>query len=321
MNVNDKITKINLPTSFQSEGVNIFLIKGDALTLVDAGHNLEGSWYLFKEQLNSHGYNVKDIKQIIITHHHVDHTGLVKYFDHDVSFMGHVHCERWVNPTFTFLEDHDAFFEDFFHQLSVPDYLANPYLSFKHKHVLLHAQRSLDYHLEEGLEIPGLPEWRVLHTFGHAQGHISLLHPKEGILIGGDILLPNISPNPIIEPPLYSGGNRQKPQILLNETLHKLLELPIERVLPGHGKDITNPKNLIHLRLNSQHARAMKVREWLMEESMSAFDVCRHLFPKSYKSRIGLAMFDTIGQLDYLMSRNLIQEERNTYGSKYLVST
>ncbi|CAI8871129.1 MBL fold metallo-hydrolase [Brevibacillus sp. IT-7CA2] len=310
MNGKDKISKINLPTSFQAEGVNVFLIHNDTLTLVDAGQNVKGAWDAFTAQLKSLGYQVKDIQQIILTHSHVDHTGLVHYFDHDVKLIGHPSSERWLHPTSSFLEQHDFFFQDFFHQIGVPPHIAQPYLAYKHRQVVSNAQRSLDIYVEEGAEIPGLPQWMALHTIGHAQGHLSLFHRQDKILIGGDVLLPHISPNPIIEPPLHRGEEREKPQLQMNETLRRLLSFSIQRVLPGHGEDILNPNELIQHRLERQHERAMQVREWLMEELMTIFEVCQRLFPKSYQSTFGFTLFETVGQIDYLLSHQFITEEQ-----------
>ncbi|MGF9909746.1 MBL fold metallo-hydrolase [Brevibacillus porteri] len=310
MNGKDKIAKITLPTSFQKEGVNVYLIQGDILTLVDAGQNVEGAWNVFTAQLNSLGYQVKDIQQIFLSHAHVDHTGLVKFFNHDVTLIGHPESERWLVPTTAFLEEHDAFYHDLFQRFRVPDHLAKPYLAYKHEQIVSNAQRGLTKHVDEGAEIPGLPAWRILQTFGHSQGHLSLFHPQDRILIGGDVLLPHISPNPVIEPPQNRVDERLRPQLQLNETLRMLLTLSPEKVLPGHGKDILHPNELIQLRLRSQHERAMQVREWLKDESMTVFEVCQRLFPKSYQSSIGLALFETAGQIDYLSALDLITKDR-----------
>lgn len=306
----DKISKIILPTTFQKAGVNVYFIQGDVLTLVDAGQNVEGAWDVFTAQLKSLGYQVKDINQIILTHPHIDHAGLVKYFDHDVTLMGHPDSERWLEPTSAFLEHHDAFFHELFHLFAVPDSLAQPYLAYKHEQIVSNTQRALDKKIEEGADIPGLPDWRIVHTFGHSQGHLSLFHPKDKVLIGGDILLPHISPNPVIEPPRNRGEERPRPQLQLNKTLHMLLTLSLQTVLPGHGEDMIHPNELIQLRLRRQHERAMQVRAWLMEEPMTVFEVCQHLFPQSYQSSLGLALFETVGQIDYLLSLDFITEDR-----------
>lgn len=72
--------------------------------------------------------------------------------------------------------------------------------------------------------------------------------------------------------------------------------------LPGHEEDITNPRELINFRLKRQHERATRIREWLMEKQMTAFEVRSLLFPKSYKCRLGLTLFETVGQVDYILA-------------------
>lgn len=319
MSSNDKIVKITLPTPYMSNEVNVFLLKGETITLVDAGQNIEGAWDSLKGQLKLHGYKVKDIKQIIITHHHGDHIGLVKYFDHDVTFIGHPHCERWVNPTPAFLEFHDSFYYELFNQLGAPANIVKPYLNFISGLIVSNTQRSLDFKIEEGIEIPGLSEWKIINTFGHSKGHISLFNPEDQTLIGGDILLPFISPCPDIEPPFQKCGERPKPQLEINETLHRLMEMPIRKVLPGHGEDIFNPGEIIKLRLKKQHERAMQVRDLLMREPMTAYELSKHIFPKSYRTRFVFTLFEIVGQLDYLCSLELIKAERNDAGLVYKV--
>ena len=38
------------------------------------------------------------------------------------------------------------------------------------------------------MEYPQLPEWKVIHTPGHAPGHISLFLPLNTTLIAGDAI-------------------------------------------------------------------------------------------------------------------------------------
>ncbi|GAA4322583.1 MBL fold metallo-hydrolase [Flaviaesturariibacter amylovorans] len=42
--------------------------------------------------------------------------------------------------------------------------------------------------IEEDGTLPGLPEWRWLHTPGHAPGHISIYRERDGVLVAGDAL-------------------------------------------------------------------------------------------------------------------------------------
>jgi len=69
------IHRIELPTMFGMKTVNAFLIKGDKITLIDAGENTTASMDKLKADLKSHGLKISDIEEVIITHAHVDHIG------------------------------------------------------------------------------------------------------------------------------------------------------------------------------------------------------------------------------------------------------
>ena len=76
--MDEKIMKMVLPTPFSVGDVNVYLVKGDSLTLVDAGVKTEVAWETFKQQLKEVGYEPRDIEQVVLTHHHPDHVGLLE---------------------------------------------------------------------------------------------------------------------------------------------------------------------------------------------------------------------------------------------------
>lgn len=43
--------------------------------------------------------------------------------------------------------------------------------------------------LPENGTVPGMPEWRWIHTPGHTPGHISLFREKDGVLVAGDAVV------------------------------------------------------------------------------------------------------------------------------------
>jgi len=68
-----------LPTTdYNLKSYNFYLYKNaDSLTLIDAGMDTENCWEFFNHTLNENGFSVKDLSQIILTHNHFDHSGLV----------------------------------------------------------------------------------------------------------------------------------------------------------------------------------------------------------------------------------------------------
>ncbi|MDR7075174.1 glyoxylase-like metal-dependent hydrolase (beta-lactamase superfamily II) [Neobacillus niacini] len=297
----DGITKINLPTPFAVGDVNVYLIKGERLTLVDCGVKTKESWVAFKKQLADLHLTPDDIEQVIITHHHVDHVGMLDFLSDNIEVYGHSLNERWINPTDAFFEEQEKFFGAQFLDYGLPQELFPSRSMLRHT-LKYSCNRSLTGELSEGMNPPGLSEWTVIETPGHAQSQIALFREKDGVLIGGDLILAHISPNPFLETPAPGEKERPKPQLQHNHSMKKLLSYPIQFVYTGHGDEVFQLKELIEKRLIHQHERAMKVNNWLKEDQQTVFALCKRLFPSAYKRELMLTLSETVGQLDYLAS-------------------
>ncbi len=300
----EKIMKIELPTPFAVGDVNVYLIKGEKLTLIDVGPNTDDAWVELEKSVRDHGFMMSEIDQIVLTHHHPDHVGLLDRFRPNIEIYAHPFSQRWMYRTEAFWKQHDEFFQSLFLEagLTVTDRL----LTEMRRSLLLSCQREATAFLEAGDFIPGLTGWEVLETPGHAMGHLSFFRRSDGILIGGDLLLEKITPNPLLEPPIIQGGTRPKPLLQYIETLNRLLELPISKVYTGHGNEVENVHELIESTLLRQRVRAAKVKNMLSTGSKNTYELCKELFPQAYKKELGLTMSETIGQIDYLLDQNEI---------------
>ena len=65
-----------LPTPFPVGPVNCWLLRGDPLTLVDAGPNTPEALAALEAGLAGHGLRIEDVELLILTHQHSDHVGL-----------------------------------------------------------------------------------------------------------------------------------------------------------------------------------------------------------------------------------------------------
>lgn len=97
--------------------------------------------------------------------------------------------------------------------------------------------RKPDGYVEEGqiLRIGGI-EVRVMHTPGHAAGHVVYYLPREAVLVGGDMILQGS----IGRTDLPDSDYRQ-----MQKSLRRIMDLPEETyLLPGHGLPTTLRREL-----------------------------------------------------------------------------
>ncbi|MBP1969675.1 glyoxylase-like metal-dependent hydrolase (beta-lactamase superfamily II) [Virgibacillus natechei] len=309
MKVLDKtISQLTIPTPFAVGNTHVYLIKGDLLTLVDAGVKTTEAWEALKTQLKEIGYSPNDIEQIILTHHHPDHTGLVEEFPRAERLVAHKNVDLWLTRNETYFQHYEQFFKEYFIASGIP----------QHFHRLLDNLRApLKYagegHLTstiiEGDSLPGHEDWRVVETKGHAQSHLSFYRETDGSFIGGDHLLRHISPNPLIEPhPDMDQEGRPKPILQYRANLKKCMSLGIQSVLPGHGDIFSNVEEIIPRHLHKQEQRAKKVELLLMDNPQTPFQICMQIFPHQYEKQLDLTMSETIAQLDYLENEGKVDK-------------
>ena len=307
--MNEHVYRIVVPTPFPVGNVNMYLIKGDSLTLIDAGVKTEEAWHSFQQQLRQIGYTPSDIDQVVITHHHPDHVGLLDYLPDTIPVIGHQKADRWIRQDEKFFQQHQQFFEQFLLECGVDrSFLAQ--LSNLRSSLRYSCRRPLTAAVKEGDSLPGLPHWKVIETPGHAQSHVVFYRETDGVMIGGDHLLLHISPNPLMEPPFPGETERPKPLVQYNASLLKMRDYDISFVMTGHGEDVTDVSELIEKRLRKQRERAEQVLDMLKQGPHTVFQVCLKLFPAVYQQEFMLTMSEAIGQLDYLEENGAVRKKK-----------
>lgn len=304
-----EIYRITLPTPFAVGNVYAFLLKGDALTLIDVGPKTEEATYHLTTSLKELGYTFADLDYIALTHHHVDHIGFLGELDaYQLPVVGHRYNEPWMKQDASFIQQMEQEFLDLSVRCGVEASFLKNHVDFRALFYFAQPTRySLATALKEGDTLPGFHDFRVLETPGHAGSHLMFYDETEGLTIGGDVLLKHIASNPILEPTYEQQTERTKPLLQYRQSMKRCSDLEMKRILPSHGEEITEVKELVAARFKRQETRALKVYEWLKEEELTVWEVCKRLFPKAYQKEFLLTLSETIGQMDYLHSKGKIK--------------
>ncbi|KOS68252.1 beta-lactamase [Lysinibacillus contaminans] len=306
------VHKIEIPTPYAVGDVNAFIVKGDALTIFDVGPKTTEAYDALKWGIRAAGYQLQDIEQVVLTHHHPDHAGWVDAFPH-AEIIGHEYNDKWLRHDEEFLRYHEQFYSERLYEHGVPREFIQTSVHVRRELELV-GERPLTQIIYDGDEVPGHPGLKAIETLGHAQSHFIFWSEKTNNVIGGDLLLDKITPNPLIEPPLDRTLGRTKSLLQYNESLEILKQLPVKKMYTGHGADLENIHEIIVKRLERQHQQSMKVLELMGDEELTAVQLTGRLYPAIYQRQLGLTMSKTLGHLDFLEAKGFVTSAKNEAG-------
>ncbi|MGJ9383140.1 MBL fold metallo-hydrolase [Salipaludibacillus sp. CF4.18] len=296
---NHEIYPIIVSNSSSLKSINFFLIKSNqSLTLIDAGLETSDCLDALVDTLNRNGLTIKDLTEIILTHHHIDHVGLVDQVVslHPIPVYVHPVSIPRLKRDNDFLEMRIDFFANLYEQMGCDEsgwkqinYLKQSLENNKHNFI----QANLT-----PLKNNRINDFDIIHVPGHAPDQIALYDKTRNWLISGDLLINHISSNALVEPDHH--GKRMFTLIDHMNSLKKCQSLPIETVFPGHGILIENPIEIIQKRLDSVVGKAVKLKTLIQQGHSTADDLAQAFYKKSYEKQFSLVMSEIIGHLDYL---------------------
>ncbi len=275
--------------------INSYIVRGtDGLLMVDTGWNTDVSLKAVEDQLAEIGNTVKDISQIVITHIHPDHYGLVgrlKELSHAKVYIHRVDTQlvqnRYVNMEPLLEKTRNWLIANGVPPETVAA-LQNASVALAMRFVLPVAP---DVQLE-GDEIisTGMFNFKVIWTPGHSQGHICLYEPDKKVLFSGDTVLPHISPNIGLHP--QSGGN---PVLDYLTSLRELSKYDIEMVLPGHELPFSSVRARLEQLIRHHEERTRDILAQLTDIPKTGYQIAKGM---PWHKDVGGSAFDKLGPLD-----------------------
>ncbi len=148
---------------------NIYFLTGNKLTMIDTGYM--GRENQICRQIKRLGYSLPDVENIILTHHHVDHTGNLFKLKQltGAKIIAHI--------------DESPYIEGL-----LPHFCPKvPAKSQFTKYFLHICPVAVDVKVKDGDILPIIDGIKIIHTPGHTPGSISLA-TQDGVIIIGDLL-------------------------------------------------------------------------------------------------------------------------------------
>ena len=313
-----------MPTPYAVGPVNAYLVEEDPPTLIDAGINTQAGRDAMLDGLAQDGFDVKDLERILITHAHPDHYGLV-HFLQDLSGATVYFPDREIAR----VRDRQMVFEvgrllvragmplELLFKMDEQRRSGPRPERLKHDDVVA---------VRDGDRISFGPE--DAPTFyldaylmpGHTGGHVVYFDPVSRSLFAGDQLLPDTSPNPLLEPSLDEPGERRRSLEEYLRSLDAMAAMGPAVAYPGHGEVIEEPERLIRQTIDHHARRKADVAARLDEDGKTPYELATEMYPNVQGYDTFLSVSEVIAHLDLIVSDGgaAIQERD---GVTYYVST
>ncbi|WP_047151785.1 MBL fold metallo-hydrolase [Aneurinibacillus tyrosinisolvens] len=306
----DSVYPIIVPTKSSLRTFNFYLLEeAGSLSLIDAGINSEECWESFRQVMTENGFSFDDLTQIIITHNHEDHVGLINRISSikELPIYAHKESIHRLKREKEFFSLRVEFFQQLYQEMGCGAPGEQQVEKLKEA-IRRNEKNKIQADILPLTDFDTIAGLQIIETPGHSPDHLVFLHPQRKWLFAGDHLIGHISSNALVEPD--QKGRRILTLVDYVDSLKKCLHLKIDTVYPGHGELIHDHRDLITTRLNRIDEKGEKILNLMQSGISIASQLAYAYYKDKYKSEFSLVMSEIIGHLDYLERLGKIQKER-----------
>lgn len=300
-------SRLSIPTPFQVGPVNGYLA---GRTLIDPGPDSDESWSALTEKLAAEDCQVDDLERVVVTHPHPDHFGMANRLrERGVRIVASPDAATIIESFDDRLQYEQAFFETFFVRHGLDQSTAETVTTLPEAYLPYAPNCSVDRTVDVGDEISiNGTDLTVEAVDGHAPGELLFSYETAGEYraVVGDHVLGDVTPNPLLRPPMDREDDRPRVLPRYNASLATLQERPFDQLLPGHGGLVDDPQGRIGEILAAHEDRTANVLE-LIDGPTSARAVMDGLFDDLPVIDYFPAMSEAIGHLDVLEERGEVR--------------
>jgi glyoxylase-like metal-dependent hydrolase (beta-lactamase superfamily II) len=245
------LVPLRTPTLPPATHTNCYVVGGDHVVVIDPASPYEEEQALLDRVLEK-----RNVREIWLTHLHRDHVG----------GANHLRKSRGV-PV-----------------------VAHP-VTAKDLDGVVHIDRTFEEN--ERLELAGKPGWslQVLHTPGHARGHVCIFETRHGSLVTGDLMagLGTV----VIDPP-------EGHMATYLESLRRMQALPVTALFPAHGPVMANAKARIQEYLDHRLDRERRIFAAWHDGKRGLAEIVKEVYTDVPPAMHGLAERSVMAHLEKL---------------------
>lgn len=306
---NDRtVTPVIVPIATANKSLNFYIVNhGQSLSLIDAGLNNDACWDALNSTLQQHGWSIYDLTEIILTHHHYDHIGIVNRIvaQHPIPVYASPLSLPRLQRKQEFLEMRIEFYARLYEEMGCGD-VGKQRVEFLQKAIETNKDQAMDAEIREITE-KQLFHFDVLAYPGHAPDQLGFYDRQVKALFAGDLLIQHISSNALVEP--SDSGNRLPTLSQHVQSLKQCHSLELELVYSGHGELIRQPYDLIEKRLVGIEEKSDRFLSLIQSGILTASELGQTYYKKRYFQLFSLVMSEIIGHLDYLEVNGKVEKE------------
>ena len=291
--------------------VNVYALEdGDGWTLVDTGFDTPASRDAWNALLAG-PLAGRPIRRVIGTHHHPDHIGLAGWFmGQGADLM--ISRTAWLMARMLVLDRQDRATPEslaFWRRAGMPADLLERRATERPFNFadVVHPLPLGFTRLADGQQVSfGGRRWRIAMGHGHAPCHATFWSLDDDLVIGGDQLLPSISPNLGV----YPTEPEADPVGEWLESCARMLALAESRhlVLPGHKLPFTGLPTRLRQMIDNHHGALERMAAALREGPRTAVGCFDILFRRRIGAgEFGLALVEAVAHVNHLRQRGAIR--------------
>lgn len=316
--IDRRIVRVALPIwpDDSSSTVNLYILQcSDGYRAIDCGPPHPYARDRFLNELASRGIALSAIEEILVTHSHPDHVGLVPYLIESGARRVLVHPEEAASLTGSVRATSIATaFADYLERCGVPQRERDSFMAIVQR--IAERQSALPEAciapIVDGTVLDWPPfRFRVFVLPGHAPGLLVLYDEEHGMLFSSDHVLRDTSPHVGFFP-----GSADDPLGDYLAGLHRLRKLSARLTYPGHGKPFDDLAQTIDRLVLHHQERLTEILQIAKRAPATPYEIATHLTwagrPDMWEQLSSfdrwLALTETMAHLRYLVRRGRVRQ-------------